>query len=181
MIFFEPGRLVRWAAAARAKWQGNPGEAVGFSLKANDEVYAFYRQLCCVNHDAEMYFHMLSSPLWLSTIYGFWGWVPRVGARVRAWLVACLLWIQYRVIYSKNDYFEDEGMIPYTWYWRQIPAPVLPPKKWVDKELQSRVSISRLVLKICYWVGTKILGMEAKYEEYEGIITAIVSVDKKLN
>ncbi|PVH71239.1 hypothetical protein DL98DRAFT_521183 [Cadophora sp. DSE1049] len=174
-MYFRPEHLVRWQRDSKA----DPGEAMGFELKASDEVYAFYRQVCSVNQDAETYFQLPSTPLWLRNIYKFWGWIPHIGARVQAWLVAHLLWIQLRVIHSRNDYLEDEGMIPYTWYWRHVPAPIYPPKKWVDRELRSRITISRLVLKVCYWVGTKVLGMKAQYEEYEVDVAESVLVDTK--
>ncbi|KAH9222517.1 hypothetical protein DL95DRAFT_380827 [Leptodontidium sp. 2 PMI_412] len=170
----------------QVQWERNPnadpGEAVVFSLKAANEAYefyGFYRQLCSVNQDAEMYFQLPSTPLWLRAMYAFWGWMPFIGARIRAWLVASLLWVQLRVIYSRNDYLENEGYIPYTRPWRYVPAPVHPPKKWADRELRSVVTISKLVLKVCHWVGTKVLGMEAKYEEYEVDIADSVWVDKK--
>lgn len=41
----------------------------------------------------------------------------------------------------------------------------------MERELRSVVTISKSVLMVCYWVGTNVLGMKAKYEEYEVDIT----------
>jgi hypothetical protein len=175
----EPEHLVRWQKDPH--WD-SAGGTMGFLLEASDEVYKFYRQVCSVNQDAEVYFYLPSTPLWLRVLYGFWGRVPHLGIRVRAWLVEYLLWIQLRVIYSKNDYLENEGAIPYTWPWRQRPADVYPPKKWMERELRSRITVSRLVLRTCAWVGTRILGMKARYDEYDTNTEAnmLVGIRKEL-
>lgn len=110
----------------------DPRESVVFSLKPPNEAYefyGFYRQLCSVHQDAEIYSQLPSTPLWLRAIYAFWGWMQYIGLRIRAWLVASLLWVQLKVIYSRNDYLENEGHIPYTRPWRYVPAPVYPPRK----------------------------------------------------
>jgi hypothetical protein len=101
-----------------------------------------------------------------------------IGVRIRAWLVASLLWMQLKVIYSSNDYLEYEWHIPYTRPWRYVPVPVYRPRKRVYRELRSAVMISKL-LKVCHCVGTKVLGMKAKYEEYEVDIGDSMWVDKE--
>ena len=50
---------------------------------------------------------------------------------------------------------------------------------WMDRELRSRIIVSRLVLKVCYWVGTKVLGMRAQYEEHEFDVAESVLFDTK--
>ena len=51
-------------------------------------MYAFYRQVCSVNQDAEIYFRLQSTPLWMRLLYTSWGLVPFLGKRVQASLLA---------------------------------------------------------------------------------------------
>ena len=131
------------------------------------EAYVFYRQICSVDQDAEIYFHLQSTPLWLRFLYMSWGLVPFLGKRIQASLLAWCLWIQLRVIYVKNDYWTYEGRIPYTKRWLLDPGYQFPPQKWVDKELKSIIMLSRWVRNSCHWVGTRILGMKESYPEYQ--------------
>jgi hypothetical protein len=61
---------------------------------------AFYRQVCNVIQDAEVYLSLPSTPLWLRLCYTSLKYIPRV----REWLARGMLWVQLRVIYYKNDY-----------------------------------------------------------------------------
>jgi len=175
-----PGIIVKWQRDPLKKsGAGAEREAVVFSLKGSVEMFDFYRQVCSVNQDAEVYFRLPSTPLWLRGLYASWAWVPYFGTRVRAWLVNRLLWVQLRVIYHKNDYLTYEGAIPYTWPWWDLPGAQKPPEKWMDRELKSRVTISKLVQKWCYWIGTTLLGMRERYEEYNTAGSQDLGVDIK--
>ena len=44
-----------------------------------EELYDFYRQVCGVNLDAELYFGLETTPAWLRLWWWGWGHVPWVG------------------------------------------------------------------------------------------------------
>ena len=160
-----PGMMVQWRRNPHQV--GAENEATVFRLKGPLEMLHFYRQVCSVNQDAEVYFRLPSTPLWLRGLYASWAWIPYFGTRLRAWLASQLLWVQLQVIYHKNDYFTDEGAIPFTRPWWDLPGAIRPPEKWMNRELRSRVIISKLLQKWCYWIGTTLLGMRGWYEEYK--------------
>jgi hypothetical protein len=149
-------------------WSWNPYRSVDdpvdsvYALKGSPEMMAFYRQICSVNQDAEVYFSLPSTPLWLRLLYASLKYIPRV----REWLVSGMLWVQLRVIYYKNDYHTYEGRINYTRPLINVGIPT-PTEEQKMKELKSLVTVSWLVQKSCYWVGTILLGMRERYEEYE--------------
>lgn len=138
--------------------------ALRFPSPQNHEMY---RQICSVQQDAEVYFHLATTPFWLRVTYALWKNIPFVGKYITERLVAWCLWVQLRVIYAKSDYWTYEGKIPYTlpWHLRNL-FDNRPPPHLVEKELKSVITISRRVRKSCYWVGTNLLGMKASYEEY---------------
>lgn len=159
-----PGQAVRWDKNLHME---TAGETLVFSLRGNAKAHNFYRQLCSVNQDAETYFRLSSTPLWLRILYQALGWAPYIGAWMRAWLVERLLWVQLRVIYAENDYLEDEGHIPYTWPWCLLPFPPSFYDILLDMEYRSRIRISKLVQKTFHLLGTSVFGMKASYDEYE--------------
>lgn len=160
-----PGTMVQWKRNPHQV--GAENEATVFRLKGPVEMLDFYRQVCSVNQDAEVYFQLPSTPLWLRGLYAFWAWIPYFGTRLRAWLTSQLLWVQLQVIYYKNDYFTREGSIPFTRPWWDLPGARKPPEKWMNRELRSRVIISKLLQTWCYYIGTTLLGMRSWYEEYK--------------
>jgi hypothetical protein len=165
-------------------WYRNPHHAEAadhdmvYALKGSEDIMAFYRQVCGVNQDAEIYFSLPSTPLSLRGFYASLRYIPYIGPRMRAWLLKKMLWIQQRVVYYKNDYNTYEGRIDYTLPWRGRIGFPRPPKKWIDKELKSVVTISRLVQGLCFWVRTRILGMREKYAEYEAPIEGTLWKEK---
>lgn len=168
-----PGFVMPLVPGLQVSWRRNPHDVdavakpVMVYLKGAPQMLHFYRQLCSVNQDAELYLRLPSTPLWLRGLYALLGVVPHFGTQARKWLVSRMLWIQLRVIYYKNDYWTYEGRIWYTRPWWDLPGAMPPPEKWRRHELRSVVIISRLVLSSCYWVGTTLLGMRTRYEEYE--------------
>jgi hypothetical protein len=159
-----PGTMVQWKRNPHQV--GAENEATVFRLKGSVEMIDFYRQVCSVNQDAELYFQLPSTPFWLRGLYAFWAWIPYFGTRMRAWLTSQLLWVQLQVIYFKNDYFTHEGSIPFTRPWWDLPGGRRPPEKWMNRELRSRVIISKFLQTWCYYIGTTLLGMGSWYEEY---------------
>jgi hypothetical protein len=85
------------------------------------------------------------------------------------------LWVQLRVIYNENDYWTYEGMVHISWYrnWK----PFGRASDWAHElQLRSTVAISRWVLWAYNRLCTKVLGIKAKYEEYEIFALLGVSV-----
>ncbi|KFX91927.1 hypothetical protein O988_07507 [Pseudogymnoascus sp. VKM F-3808] len=130
VLLLRPGTMVQWKRNPHQA--GAENEATSFRLKGPVEMLDFYRQVCSVNQDAELYFQLPSTPFWLRGIYAFWAWIPYFGTRMRAWLTSQLLWVQLQVIYFKNDYFTHEGSIPFTRPWWDLPGGRRPPEKWMN-------------------------------------------------
>ena len=111
-----PGMYVYWKRNPLEKEYEREAVTVAYRFEDEraNEMYDFYRQVCSVNLDAELYFSLASTPAWLRLWYWTWGLVPWLGVRVQAWALAWMLWVQLRAIYVKNDCWTYEGRIPFT-------------------------------------------------------------------
>jgi hypothetical protein len=118
-----------------------------------------YHTLCSVVQDAEVYFSLCSTPLWVRVSYSMASRIPAL----KEWMVMKVLWIQVRTIFHKNDFWEDHGTCWFfrRFYWMNPPA-------WVTEfESWSQFAASRVVLSLNYWLGSMTFGMSASYEEYK--------------
>jgi hypothetical protein len=122
----------------------------------------FHRNICSAVLDANVYPSLDSTPFWLRWIFG----VISVILGVRHWLIAKLLWIQIRMIYYSHDFWSYEGQISISWLWDGWYFPALAPQ-WVRTlEWKSGDIFSRMVLRMCSWIGRYLLGMRGEYDEY---------------
>ena len=80
---------------------------------------------------------------------------------MREWMVNHALWYQLRVVYEANDTWPYEGEIPFL-EWFSFPPDWS--HRWQDK---SSYIISKIVTHSGSWVGRRVLGMGASYNEYD--------------
>jgi hypothetical protein len=128
-------------------------------MLGSERTRQLYHTLCSVVQDAEVYFSLCSTPLWVRVSYSMASRIPAV----KEWMIQKVLWIQVRTILYKNDFWEDHGTcwIFRRFYWMNAP-------RWVGEfEEWSQFAISRVVLGLNYWLGSMTFGMSASYEEYK--------------
>jgi len=120
----------------------------------------FYHTLCSATQDADRYFSLCSTPLWLRVLF-YSTYVVPFGSKIRERMIKSALWYQLRVIYRENDTWTFEGSLPmdsiYIW-----------PPEWAERlQFESQFVISKMVVKGASWIGRNVLGMKDKYLEYE--------------
>lgn len=110
--------------------------------------------------DAEMYFKLCSTPLWLRLVYAAARAVSPAAAEV---LARRVLWVQIRVMFFRHDTWEYRGRCTvFRWWYLFLNAP-----DWVKEfEEWSEYYISKQFMRLNYWLGHICLGMEAEYEQY---------------
>ncbi|KAH8817182.1 hypothetical protein F5884DRAFT_853608 [Xylogone sp. PMI_703] len=119
-----------------------------------------YRTLCSVVQDAQLYFSLCSTPLWIRLLYAALGLIPYYGRAAKERLILIMLYVQLRVIFYKNDCWTDQGQIRIDWYWWTAPP-------WVWKfQAWTTIVISQGTLRLLYGIGRVILGMKESYTEY---------------
>jgi hypothetical protein len=149
----QPRSFLSWAKI------GKESEAASLRLTADT---SFYHTLCSATQDADRYFSLCSTPLWLRVLFHSTYVVP-FGSRIRKRMIKSALWYQLRVVYGENDSWTSEGSLPmdsiYIW-----------PPEWAERlQFESQFVISKMVVKVASWIGRKILGMKGKYPEYEWV------------
>jgi hypothetical protein len=151
-----PQRPKTWIRFGKDPTGTQPATA---KILGSERTRQLYHTLCSVVQDAEVYFSLCSTPLWVRVSYSMASRIPAV----KEWMIQKVLWIQVRTILYKNDFWEDHGTcwIFRRFYWMNPPA-------WVGEfERWSQFAISRVVLGLNYWLGSMTFGMSASYEEYK--------------
>ena len=111
--------------------------------------------------DAEIYFSLCSTPLWLRLLYFS---TKKLSPKAADVLARRVLWIQIRCIFFHNDTWEYRGTCRIFQY--IFPFFSAPP--WVAKfEDWSKHFMSEQFLRTNYWVGYALFGMRPWYAEYE--------------
>ncbi|TQV92117.1 LysM domain-containing protein [Cordyceps javanica] len=110
--------------------------------------------------DAEVYFKLCSTPLWLRLVYAAARAVSPAAADL---LARRVLWVQIRAMFFRHDTWEYRGRCTvFRWWYAFLNAP-----DWVIKfEEWSEYYASKQFLRLNYWLGHVCLGMEAEYEQY---------------
>jgi hypothetical protein len=141
-------------------WFKNYPESQSASLRLKAPVQ-IYHTICSVSQDAELYFRLCATPLWLRSAYFGTYLVPFVGTRMREWMIETALWYQLRVIYASNDFWTYEWEIPFTEFY------IWPPE-WARRwQVESWYGISRAVVYSASCFGRWMMRMKEGYEEYE--------------
>ncbi|OAQ59537.1 hypothetical protein VFPPC_03771 [Pochonia chlamydosporia 170] len=157
------GQPVLWGPELPDHWMYFAGNHRGISpstaeIIGSKQSCELYHTIASVEQDAEAFFSLCTTPLWVRLLYTAAGLFPLA----RAWLVHKILWIQLRMIFYKNDYWESHGACYFfRWfYWMWAP-------QWVqDFEDWSEFAISYAVQWSSYWTGRLLLGMREFYPEY---------------
>jgi len=139
-------------------------------LSANRQLF---RTECSATLDAEVYFHLCTTPLPLRALFGIAHFLPG-GQRLREAMINAALYVQRRVSYYRHDYHTYQGMIPLTsWYIWDIPD-------WAWRAQGLSVTVfSRVNMFLIFHVGRFLLGMKESYDEYGGpILSALASEEK---
>jgi hypothetical protein len=102
----------------------------------------FYRTMCSVMQDADVYFKLCETPLWLRTMYISTYLNPLLGSWLRERMIKTALWFQLQVVYETNDFWPYVWEIPFTaWY-------LLDPPQWaIDWRERSKYVISEGVVR----------------------------------
>lgn len=127
-------------------------------IMGSKQSHELYHTIASVEQDAEVFFSLCTTPLWVRLLYAAAGLFPSA----QAWLIYKVLWIQLRMIFYKSDYWESHGACYFfRWfYWMNEP-------QWVrDFESWSEFAISHVVQWLSYWTGRLLLGMKESYAEY---------------
>lgn len=110
--------------------------------------------------DAELYFKLCSTPLWLRILYAA---TNTMSAQLADILARRILWIQIRTMFYCHDTWEFRGCCMIFRYY----YPFLNHPRWVAEfETWSEHFMSRQFLRLNHWVGCTILGMRPDYTEY---------------
>jgi hypothetical protein len=137
--------------------QKNPQTSASLELTAPVQ---FYRSVCSVTQDAELFYRLCTTPLWLRSLYSATYLIPFLGPSLREWMIDKALWYQLRVVYEANDFWTYEGEIPFNKWYAFVP-------EWARKrQIESMFVISRKVVRFASWVGRRMMGMKDSYEEY---------------
>lgn len=128
-------------------------------LLGSERTRQFYHIICSSVEDAELYFSLCSTHVWVQVLYRLASRIPSL----KEWMIYKLLWIQLRTTFYEYDLLEDHGTCWFlrNFYWMNAPVWVKEFERW------SQFAISGVVLRLNHWVGTKTLGMRASYEEYK--------------
>lgn len=119
--------------------------------------------------DAEIYFRLCSTPLWLRLFYSATKAISAAAANV---LARRILWIQIRGIYFCNDIWEFRGTCTFF----QMFWPFFNEPDWVKRfELWSEHYRSKQFLRLNYWLGRIFLGMDSEYPQYN------IATSKEMN
>lgn len=145
-----------WISFGKDLTSSQPATA---KLLGSERTRQLYHIICSSVEDAEVYFSLCSTPLWVRVLYVLTNRTPSL----REWMIHKCLWIQLRTTFHKYDFCEDHGTcwILRQFYWMNVP-------EWVKEfERWSQFAISRVVLSLNYWIGSIALGMRPSYEEYK--------------
>ena len=123
-----------------------------------------YHTIASAILDADRYFSLCETPLWLQLLYA----VTRLCPPVRNWLVQKVVWIQIRAIFYKNELWEDHGYIPITYLW------LMNPPRWTREfENWSQLLVSMAYSLVNDCIAEAVFGMSGSYPEY-GIVDSDV-------
>lgn len=122
--------------------------------------------------DAELYFSLCSTPLWIRLVYFLTKKLSVSAAEVLAHRV---LWIQIRSIFFHSDTWEYRGRCTiFRWYYI-----FLNPPEWVvDFEQWSQHFSSEQFLRANFWLGYVFFGMQPWYDEYELLPAKVLARNK---
>ncbi len=111
--------------------------------------------------DAQLYFSLCSTPLWLSLVYAA---SNALSPRAADTLARRILWVQIRTMFFCHDTWEYRGRcMIFRIFW-----PFLNEPDWVRRfELWSEEYASRQFLRLNYWLGYGFLGMKPEYSGYK--------------
>jgi hypothetical protein len=98
----QPQSFMSWAKISK--------ESAAASLRLTADA-SFYHTLCSATQDADRYFSLCSTPLWLRVPF-YSTYVVPFGSKIRERMIKSALWYQLRVIYCENDTWTYEGSIP---------------------------------------------------------------------
>ncbi|RHZ67878.1 hypothetical protein CDV55_107512 [Aspergillus turcosus] len=155
-VLWGPQGVQQWMDFGHDDPDGNAATA---KLIGSEQTQRLYHTIASVVQDAEAYFALCTTPIWIRTVYWFAGLISQ---HVRDWIVQRVLWIQLRMIFYQNDFLESHGAcyIFRRVYW-------VNPPRWVPEfEAWSEFAIARIVLWWNYWLGRTLFGMSADYPEY---------------
>lgn len=110
--------------------------------------------------DAELYFKLCSTPIWLRLLYAA---TKTVSSAAADGLARRVLWVQLRSIFLRHDIWEFRGTCTFfKMFW-----PFMNEPDWVKRfELWSEHFRSRQFLRLNFWLGRIFLGMESDYPQY---------------
>ncbi|KAL2017483.1 hypothetical protein VTK56DRAFT_2079 [Thermocarpiscus australiensis] len=170
-----PERPGYWRSVGRPfSSTGRPGydHVARARLSGSEHARQVDHVLASAIQDAELYFRLCSTPLWIRALYWLTvrlSWSPAAADT----LARRVLWIQLRTIFFRHDVWEYRGYCK-IFEWRY---PFLNKPDWVKRfEKWSAYFISRQFLRMHYLLGTLVFGMRAWYPEYE--LLEPVSKDK---
>lgn len=111
--------------------------------------------------DARVYFKLCSTPLWLRLVYAA---LSALSPHAADTLARRILWVQIRTMFFCHDTWEFRGTcMIFRIFWPFFNEP-----DWVRKfEDWSEGYKSRQFLRLNYWLGYALLGMEPEYAEYQ--------------
>jgi hypothetical protein len=155
-VLWGPQLVKQWMSFGYDDPEGNAATA---KLIGSEQTRRLYHTIASVVQDAEVYFALCTTPIWIRAVYWFAGLISR---HAQNWIVQRVLWIQLRMIFHQNDFLESHGAcyIFRQYYWMN-------PPRWVPEfEAWSEFAIARIVLVWNYWLGRTLFGMSADYPEY---------------
>ncbi|KAH8898777.1 hypothetical protein GQ53DRAFT_817006 [Thozetella sp. PMI_491] len=133
-----------------------------------------WRTQCSVILDAERYFSLCTTPVWIRVLFSLVSYLPGSGGKaLRDAMINAALYIQLRLIFHVNDTLTDQGYIYIDWLWWTTP-------QWVwEFQGQSAIAISKIVVGLYYWVGRLLLSMKPEYDEYNVILGSVEKNEKQ--
>lgn len=154
-VLWGPQRPQQWMDFGHDDPSKNAATA---ELIGSERTLQLYHTIASVVQDAEVYFSLCTTPLWVHGVYFLLRLIPSA----QNWMVQRVLWIQLRMIFYRNDFWESHGACYiFRWlYWMNPPQWVLEFEAW------SEFCISRIVQGLNYWLGRTLFGMSDSYREY---------------
>ncbi|KAJ6784431.1 hypothetical protein PWT90_07068 [Aphanocladium album] len=111
--------------------------------------------------DAEVYFKLCSTPPWVRLLYGA---IKAISPSAADRLAQRLLWVQLRVMFFCHDTWEYRGRS----HIYDLRYPFNNKPLWVKRfEKRSAHFFSKQFLRMNYFMGHVLLGMDPSYSEYE--------------
>lgn len=164
-------------------WKLRPGERNGWSINphrphkegdpdleavivGDEGTESLWRNAVSAELDKDLWPTLSSTPLIIRLALRMAKLTPLIGDWLWTTAIAFALRVQLRVIYHPHSFYVWSGDVPFTKPW-DYNLWVDKPPEWAQKaEWRSAELLSIWVTRLCWFVGSFMLGMKDTYEEY---------------